>query len=272
MADNVPKALVSMPTQPFTLARSFKAAVNGTVYIGKVGMDPTTPENQQQVFVGAVPVPQPISINSGGFPVYNGQVSVFTTDGRHSMLVLDAEGAQQHYFPDISTVDPQSLLALLAGPNGSDYIGTKDGTLTQTIDRIDTTVNVPTQQAVARAENAAVRAEAARDEAEAVADNDYTFADTAAGLAGTTSGQYFRVPQGVGADISFIYYLNNSGTAVPVAELVGKGAIENQRRQLWELATSVGEHFSRYESDIVLLNPNKSPLLTMHSADGDDKV
>ncbi|CAI1783391.1 phage tailspike protein [Serratia entomophila] len=272
MADNVPKALVSMPTQPFTLARSFKAAANGTVYIGKVGMDPTIPENQQQVFVGVVPVPQPISINSGGFPVYNGQVSVFTTTGNHSMLVLDAEGAQQHYFPDISTVDPQSLLALLAGPNGSDYIGTKDGTLTATINRIDTTVNIPTQQAVARAENAAERAENAADEAEAVVDNDYTFADIAAGLAGTTSGEYFRVPQGVGADISFIYYLNNSGTAVPVAELVGKGAIENQKRQLWELATSVGEHFSRYESDIVLLNPNKSPLLTMHSADGDDKV
>ncbi|CAI0894580.1 Head binding [Serratia entomophila] len=267
MADNVPKALVSMPTQPFTLARSFKAAANGTVYIGKVGMDPTIPENQQQVFVGVVPVPQPISINSGGFPVYNGQVSVFTTTGNHSMLVLDAEGAQQHYFPDISTVDPQSLLALLAGPNGSDYIGTKDGTLTATINRIDTTVNIPTQQAVARAENAAERAENAADEAEAVVDNDYTFANTAAGLAGTTAGQYFRVPQGVGADISFIYYLNNSGIAVPVAELVGKAAIERQKQLLWELTNSVGQNYFDFVSEGELKSTYAIPLRGDNSPD-----
>lgn len=77
----------------------------------------------------------------------------------------------------------------------------------------------------------------ARDEAEAIADNDYTFADVAAGLAGTAAGQYFRVPQGVGADMSFIYYLNNSGSALPVAELVGKMAVDSLRVSMYGFAS-----------------------------------
>lgn len=47
----------------------------------------------------------------------------------------------------------------------------------------------------------------------------FTFSDTASGLAGTTSGQYFRVPQGSDSDLAFIYYQNSSGTAVEVASL-----------------------------------------------------
>ncbi|WP_406903038.1 phage tailspike protein [Serratia marcescens] len=222
MADNVPKALVSMPTQPFTLARSFKAAANGKVYIGKVGMDPTIPENQQQVFVGAVPVPQPIAINSGGLPVYNGQVSVFTTAGNHSMLVLDAEGAQQHYFPDISIVDPQSLLALLAGPNGSDYIGTKDGTLTSTIIRLETTANAATlaarDEAVSAKNQASAAADDARSYAQMAALNSSLYADLGAATAAINAGEipngsYFFI-RATGPALAD-EYVNSSGTAIP---------------------------------------------------------
>lgn len=66
--------------------------------------------------------------------------------------------------------------------------------------------------------------------AESVTNNALTFATTAAGIAGTTNGQYFRVPQGSGATLSFIYYLNSSGTAKVVAEMPGKGAITNNIR------------------------------------------
>ena len=45
----------------------------------------------------------------------------------------------------------------------------------------------------------------------------FTFSDTTAGLAGTTDGQYFRVPQGEGAELAFIYYRNNAGVAQIVA-------------------------------------------------------
>ncbi|HCQ9070214.1 TPA: hypothetical protein OMI80_005023, partial [Klebsiella pneumoniae] len=47
----------------------------------------------------------------------------------------------------------------------------------------------------------------------------FTFSDTTAGLAGTTDGQYFRVPQGEGDAIGFIYYKNSAGAAVVVASL-----------------------------------------------------
>ncbi|MDS7875112.1 right-handed parallel beta-helix repeat-containing protein [Klebsiella pasteurii] len=84
----------------------------------------------------------------------------------------------------------------------------------------------------------ATEAGVARDEAVASAstaaefgDNKLTFADTTAGLAGTTSGQYFRVPQGVGNVLAFRYYKNNSGVAVEVAEYVGQGSISNSVRQ-----------------------------------------
>ena len=53
----------------------------------------------------------------------------------------------------------------------------------------------------------------------------FTFPDTASGLAETVNGQYFRVPQGSGEMLSFIYYRNNSGAALEVSELIGAGAI-----------------------------------------------
>ncbi|AWQ48025.1 GDSL-type esterase/lipase family protein [Serratia marcescens] len=90
-----------------------------------------------------------------------------------------------------------------------------------------------------RSDGAAVRAEVAEKNAQNIADaNTYyiTAEDpdgTIAGIAGTAEGKSFRVAQGVGADISFKYYLNNSGVAMPVAELVGKGSVvDNRARSL----------------------------------------
>lgn len=74
--------------------------------------------------------------------------------------------------------------------------------------------------------------------AESVTNNTLTFSTTAAGIAGTTNGQYFRVPQGSGATLSFIYYLNSSGTAQAVAEMPGKGAITNNIRSYSSLVVA----------------------------------
>lgn len=52
---------------------------------------------------------------------------------------------------------------------------------------------------------------------QAASDAGDTYATTAAGLAATSSGKYFRVPQGTGSDTAFIYYLNSNGVAVQVA-------------------------------------------------------
>ncbi|EPK7525538.1 hypothetical protein P7S38_002392 [Klebsiella variicola] len=78
----------------------------------------------------------------------------------------------------------------------------------------------------ASAESAATSAISAAE----FGDNKLTFADTTAGLAGTTNGQYFRVPQGVGNVLAFRYYKNNAGVALEVAEYPGQGAITNSIR------------------------------------------
>ncbi|WP_371343881.1 hypothetical protein [Klebsiella quasipneumoniae] len=69
-------------------------------------------------------------------------------------------------------------------------------------------------------------------------DNKLTFVDTTAGLAGTTNGQYFRVPQGVGNVLAFRYYKNNSGVAQEVAEYPGQGSITNTIREFPTLAAA----------------------------------
>jgi hypothetical protein len=128
MADIVPNVVVSMPSQLFTLARSFKAAANGRIYIGKIDTDPTIPENQIQVYLenedgSHVPMAQPIMINAGGYPVYGGQIAKFVTVQGHSMAVYDAFGVQQFYFPNVLKYDPDQLRTELAGPDGVLLVG-----------------------------------------------------------------------------------------------------------------------------------------------------
>ena len=119
MTDITANVVVSMPSQLFTMARSFKAVANGKIYIGKIDTDPVNPDNQIQVYVenedgSHVPVAQPIVINAAGYPVYNGQIAKFVTVQGHSMAVYDAYGAQQFYFPNVLKYDPDQLRLELA--------------------------------------------------------------------------------------------------------------------------------------------------------------
>jgi hypothetical protein len=119
MSDITANIVVGMPSQLFTLARSFKANANGQIYIGQIDTDPTIPANQITVYLenedgSHVPVSQPISINSGGFPVYSGQIAKFVTVQGYSMAVYDAYGTQQFYFPNILKYDPDQLEQRLA--------------------------------------------------------------------------------------------------------------------------------------------------------------
>lgn len=124
----IPNVVVSMPSQLFTLARAFKAAANGRIYIGKIDTDPTIPENQIQVYLENedgthIPVAQPIIINSGGYPVYGGQIAKFVTVQGHSMAVYDAFGVQQFHFPNVLKYDPDRLRTDLAGEDGISLVG-----------------------------------------------------------------------------------------------------------------------------------------------------
>ncbi|HBN5384624.1 TPA: tail fiber domain-containing protein [Citrobacter freundii] len=128
MSDITANAVVSMPSQLFTMPRSFKAVANGKIYIGQIDTDPVNPANQIPVYLenengSHVQVSQPIVINSGGFPVYNGQVAKFVTVHGHSMAVYDAYNTQQFYFPNILKYDPDQLEQRLSSNNGTDYIG-----------------------------------------------------------------------------------------------------------------------------------------------------
>ena len=114
MTDITANVVIGMPSQLFTMARSFKAVANGKIYIGKIDTDPVNPENQIQVYVenedgSHIPVAQPIIINAAGYPVYNGQIAKFVTVQGHSMAVYDAYGAQQFYFPNVLKYDPDQL-------------------------------------------------------------------------------------------------------------------------------------------------------------------
>ncbi|EIY0315058.1 hypothetical protein MPU19_002724 [Escherichia coli] len=128
MSDITANVVVSMPSQLFTMARSFKAVANGKIYIGKIGTDPVNPENQIQVYVenedgSHVPVSQPIIINAAGYPVYNGQIAKFVTVQGHSMAVYDAYGAQQFYFPNVLKYDPDQFRAIIESPEGAGHVG-----------------------------------------------------------------------------------------------------------------------------------------------------
>lgn len=124
MPDIIPNVVVSMPSQLFTMPRKFAAVFGGRIYIGLIDTDPTIPSNQIQVYLenedgSLVPMAQPILINAGGYPVYNGQVSKFVTVQGHSMAVYDALNVQQFYFPNVLKYDPDQFRQYLDSQGGA---------------------------------------------------------------------------------------------------------------------------------------------------------
>lgn len=123
MSDITANIVIGMPSQLFTMPRSFKAVANGKIYIGQIDTDPVNPANQIPVYLenedgSHVQVAQPIVINSGGYPVYNGQIAKFVTVQGHSMAVYDAFNAQQFYFPNVLKYDPDQLAQRLMSDSG----------------------------------------------------------------------------------------------------------------------------------------------------------
>lgn len=128
MSDIAANVVVSQPSQLFTLARSFKANANGKIYLGLIDTDPVNPANRIPVYLENedgthVQVAQPIVINAGGYPVYNGQIAKFVTEKGHSMAIYDAYGAQQFYYPNVLKYDPDQFSTELAGVGGASLIG-----------------------------------------------------------------------------------------------------------------------------------------------------
>lgn len=149
MSDITANIVVSAPSQLFTMPRSFKAIANGKIYIGQIDTDPVNPANQIPVYLenedgSNVQVAQPIVINAGGYPVYNGQIAKFVTVQGHSMAIYDAYGAQQFYYPNVLKYDPDQLRVELAGSGGASLIGTDNGdTVQEALDKIFSTTITP---------------------------------------------------------------------------------------------------------------------------------
>lgn len=151
MADPIPTAVVSMPSQLFTRPDSFSAVSNGNIYVGLVDTDPTQPGNQVQVHIenedgSLTPVPQPLRTNAAGFPVYNGQVVKFVVSNTYSMSVQSSSGVQLFYFPNILKYDQDQLKVLLSQPNGSDFIGYGDGTVSDALESLKQDVDTATSE------------------------------------------------------------------------------------------------------------------------------
>lgn len=133
MSDITANIVVSQPAQLFTLARAFKANANGKIYIGKIDTDPVQPENRIQVYLenedgSHVPVAQPLIINAGGYPVYNGQIAKFVTVEGHSMAIYNTYGVQEFYYPNVLKYDPDQLANRLSSTDdglGDALIGVK---------------------------------------------------------------------------------------------------------------------------------------------------
>lgn len=151
MSDITANVVVSMPSQLFTMPRSFKAVANGKIYIGKIDTDPVNPANQIPVYLenedgSHVQVSQPLIINAAGYPVYNGQIAKFVTVQGHSMAVYDAYGAQQFYFPNVLKYDPDQLRAELALSEGSSMVGHGNNTIAEVLYAIADVTKISTMQ------------------------------------------------------------------------------------------------------------------------------
>lgn len=64
------------------------------------------------------------------------------------------------------------------------------------------------------------------------------FSDEAAGLAATSNGQFFQIPQGSGSFVSFKLFKNNNGVAEEVARVPGAAAITGTIREFPTLAAA----------------------------------
>ena len=139
MSDITANIVVSAPSQLFTMPRSFKAVANGKIYIGQIDTDPVNPANQIPVYLenedgSHVQVAQPIVINAGGYPVYNGQIAKFVTVQGHSMAVYDEYNAQQFYYPNVLKYDPDQFRQIIEGQDGAYSVGYKDKNVGEYLD------------------------------------------------------------------------------------------------------------------------------------------
>lgn len=93
-----------------------KPVSGGSLYVGVVDTDPEVVLNQKTITAlqedgSEVSLSQPVSLSSGGYPVYNGSPVSLFVDGPYSIKILSSLGVQEYYIPknDIETSETQSV-------------------------------------------------------------------------------------------------------------------------------------------------------------------
>ncbi|MFV2058917.1 MAG: phage tailspike protein [Thiohalomonadales bacterium] len=102
---------------------------NGSVYIGKVGLDPEVEANRSVVYlrqagnsdVTILPAAQPLTTGSGGMIMYQGSTAEVLVDGNYSLKILDSQLNQAYYSQDVLG-DPQKDKYPLSTGTGVDYL------------------------------------------------------------------------------------------------------------------------------------------------------
>lgn len=105
MAQNI----VRIPSDYFGSFNQGRPVFNGSVYVGDVDKDPEIEANRKTVTitqedgtqVPIAPQGQPLLTGAGGYITYQGSPVTVKTDGNYSIKVLDKQGSQVYYFPDV---------------------------------------------------------------------------------------------------------------------------------------------------------------------------
>ena len=134
---------------------------------------------------------------------------------------------------------PANIESLNNLPAGSFYLDVttsdiyyKDNTLTWSLKGQLGNADA-TESAASKAEAAKIAAEAARDIAQL---SSGIYADTSTGIAATTNGQYFSVPQSAPSDIMFDLYKNNAGVALYVNSYSSSSLIKYSAHSSYQYA------------------------------------
>lgn len=89
-------------------------------YIGLPGRDPVANgANKKIVYAlqedgSAIPLQQPVLCGAGGIPMYNGSPVGLATSGSYSLKILDSNGGQVYYFPQVDGFDFQGFSGVIA--------------------------------------------------------------------------------------------------------------------------------------------------------------
>lgn len=109
--------IVEIPYSYFPDFNRGRPLYNASIYVGIVDTDPEQPINQKPVTLRQedgteIPAAQPILTSSGGVPIYNGGAVTILVDGSYSVKVLDNQGNQEYYSPDVTKGIPVTEEAL----------------------------------------------------------------------------------------------------------------------------------------------------------------